>query len=209
MRHFLDFFGLTPETLIQLEKELEREVKDFLDYKAGKEGKEVSPPECNNNYHCNDTCTCEQCEATSGYLAPADEPNLPDDVEATYTCASTYNEPMYIDADMAVNGWVPVFYNEKPPVWGREIVVPVEKQYVCVSVLNGDTVHVSYEKRIVLDDANAKGSHVVSGVYTYPLPKFADPLTVRAKFVREGILELRFKEKTYPETEDFIAVDID
>ena len=189
MRQLFDFFGWSPEFLIKLEDELYREVSEYLNYKENKEKiceaeKEVSPPEEEKTCCCGEKCKCN--EATSGYLAPAND-GL-DTTCAVSDAATTECPPAVVD------GWTLTQGENGMPVWTREVCVPVEKQYANVAIVDNDTVFVEYEKRVVSEEEGVNGSHFVGGSYSFTLPTFADTTTFRAKFIREGILKLSVGE---------------
>ena len=197
MRHLFDFFGLTPEYLIQLEDELYREVSEYLNYKENKKKiceaeKGVSPPEKEKTCCCGEKCKCN--EATSGYLAPVNEE---ESVETCTDSISTCDDSIstsYTSCPTVVDGWTLTQGENGMPVWTREVCVPVEKQYANVAILNKDTVYVEYEKRVVAEEEGVNGYHYVGGSYSFTLPTFADTSTFRAKFIREGIIKLSVGE---------------
>ena len=196
MKNLLNtLFGIDAEFLTQFEQELYSEMKDYFEYKKNKESlKEVSPPDYSNkeldvckpegSCCCGGNCTCNKNKEydTTEY-----------DVTTNANEGEFYDYP--IPSSVEVDGWTCELGNSNMPLWYRDVVVPVEKQYASVNVLEGDTVHVAYEKRVVLEDENAYGSHLVSGSHSYPLPTFANPLTLKAKFVSEGILRLSVEEQ--------------
>lgn len=188
MRQLFDFFGWSPEFLIKLEDELYREVSEYLNYKENKEKiceaeKGVSPPEKEKTCCCGEKCKCN--EATSGYLAPAND-------GLDTTCAVSDNATT--ECPTVVDGWTLSQGENGMPVWTREVCVPVEKQYANVAIVDNDTVFVEYDKRVVSEEDGVNGYHSVGGSYSFILPTFADTTTFRAKFVREGILRLSVGE---------------
>jgi hypothetical protein len=139
--------------------------------------KEVSPPdeqpfetveECHKHDEC---CSCDDIACTCTCMEPTPI------YETTTT--DSYAEPECTQIK-DVMGWLSI----GDGVWMREVLIPVEKQYVEVSILEGKEVHVGYEKRVEINEAAEIGYRSMAGSCVLPLIPNADVSTFKAKFNR-------------------------